>query len=308
MREDMRKLICERPRGGKAWSEKNHIHKIRRKKPEEDEVGGKKRGFVMDKYFNDYLSPLKRFLAKAAAKGRKWDDIYSEICEVLPKDGTLQIHVHDHLKYMVEKDVTLVDGELFDTKGDLIKRYYNFFWVDAKTGILNQAKEKRYKYKKEFHNTGVIRLGERYFYQYDSSLDRNRWSEPSVVRNFPKGLHWVEVFAKGDEELPYIHLSYFHYSAKVPADFDISNSRKSVTLRNPYGESMDLKVRSVNTKKVFPSKPYITTQHYAQHGFYAFMATLRPGQTIGQVIVDPEKIPALKMYLKKLEKKKKKSD
>jgi hypothetical protein len=307
MREDMRKLICERPRGGKAWSEKNHIHKIRRTKPEEDEVGGKKRGFIMDKYLNDYLSPLKRFLAKAAAKGRKWDDVYSEICEVLPKDSTLQIHVHDHLKYMVQKDVTSVDGELFDTKGELITRYYNFFWVDAETGILNQAKEKRPRYK-EFHNTGVIRLGERYFYQYDSSLDRNRWSEPSIVRNFPKGLHWVEVFAKGEEELPYINLSYFDYSAKVPADFDISNSRKSVTLRNQYGESRDFKVSSVNIKKVFPRKLSITTQHYAQNGFYYFMITLRPGQTIGQVIVDPEKITVLKMYLKKIEKKKKKSE
>jgi hypothetical protein len=305
MRKDMKKLICERPRSAHIIN--TDVNKLRRTKPEEDEVGGKRRGFIRDRNLNDYLSPLKRFLAKAAAKGRKWDDVYSEICEVLPKDGTLQIHVHDHLKYMVQKDVTSVDGELFDTKGELITRYYNFFWVDAETGILNQAKEKRPRYK-EFHNTGVIRLGERYFYQYDSSLDRNRWSEPSIVRNFPKGLHWVEVFAKGKEELPYIHLSHFDYSAKVPASFDISNSRKLVTLYNQSGESKKVEVSYLNIRKVFPSKPHITAQHYAQHGFYYFMVTLHPGQTIGQVIVDPEKIPVLKMYLKKLEKKKKKSE
>lgn len=307
MREDMKKLICERPRS--AYHIETDIRKLRRTKPEEDEVGGKRRGFIRHRYLNDYLSPLKRFLAKAAAKGRKWDDVYSEICEVLPKDGTLQIHVRDHLKYMVEKDVTSIEGNLYDTKGKLLERYYNFFWVDIETGILNQAKEKGYKHRyKQFHNTGVIRLGERYFYQYDSSVDRNRWSEPSKVRNFPKGLHWVEVFAEGKEELPYIHLSHFDYSAKVPASFDISKSRKLVTLYNQSGESKKVEVANLNIRKVFPSKPHITAQHYAQHGFYYLMTSLRPGQTIGQVIVDPEKIPTLKIHIKKLESKKKKSD
>lgn len=96
MREDMFKVIVERPRGGRSWASKS---KIRYDKCEErSRVSGHR--LVMEasgntKYLNENLAPLKRYLHKQL--GRKWDDVFSEICAHLDTGSTVKMHVREHL-------------------------------------------------------------------------------------------------------------------------------------------------------------------------------------------------------------------
>src|SRR5713101_6420275 len=98
MREDMPKVIVERPRrgGGRARSG--------RARPFEDLPGkeGMGRRYVLSgdwKELNENLAPLRRFLERQV--GRPWDKVYSEIAERLRVDSTVQQHVRDHLRDFV---------------------------------------------------------------------------------------------------------------------------------------------------------------------------------------------------------------
>lgn len=98
MRKDMSKVIVERPRrklkGAKSLRAvpldqtpaKQGLKRSRR------ERGGYKE-------LNENLAPLRRYLEKQV--GRPWDKVYSEICENLRADNTVQQHVRDHLKDFV---------------------------------------------------------------------------------------------------------------------------------------------------------------------------------------------------------------
>lgn len=129
MRSDFPKLLCERPRRGfthsghslryqaryphHVYSNINHeIPEIIDGKPyyqflEDDEdcrfykeerfknfepLKYKKGG---GKYLNENLGPLISFLINQ--KGRYWDDVYSEICKTIPKRGTVNLHIYQHL-------------------------------------------------------------------------------------------------------------------------------------------------------------------------------------------------------------------
>ena len=115
MREDMFKVIVERPRSGRSWATKS---KIRYDKCEErSRVSGHR--LVMEasgytKHLNENLAPLKRYLHKQL--GRKWDDVFSEICEHLDTGSTVKMHVREHLddfvSYNTRRDV---DGVIWAT-------------------------------------------------------------------------------------------------------------------------------------------------------------------------------------------------
>ena len=94
MREDMAKVIVERPRI-KPWSTREG----RRIDPEDLPAHeGMRRGHVLRgerKQLNENLAPLRRYLAKQV--GRPWSKVYSEISAHLRADNTVQQHVRDHL-------------------------------------------------------------------------------------------------------------------------------------------------------------------------------------------------------------------
>ena len=52
------------------------------------------------KEFSDLLGPLERFLNKQI--GRKWDDVYSEICKNLPNTSMAGDHIRQHVFQIVE--------------------------------------------------------------------------------------------------------------------------------------------------------------------------------------------------------------
>lgn len=110
MRDDMFKVIVERPRWGRKYAAKSKLRY--------DKIPGRKhatgRRLVLEhrgytKELNENLAPLKRYLHKQV--GRPWDKVYSEISAHLDTGSTVKQHVRDHLRdYILVKVTVTRDG------------------------------------------------------------------------------------------------------------------------------------------------------------------------------------------------------
>lgn len=138
MRPDMFKVIVERPRVGGRFH-KDH----RRGNCAIDDVPlrqGMRHPHRDDaKSLNENLNPLRRFLYGQV--GRKWDDVYSEICEYLKASSTVQDHVRSHIDDFVDRRCHIgPDGYLWATSryGRPDRVTYGLY-VDPTDGVLKQA-------------------------------------------------------------------------------------------------------------------------------------------------------------------------
>ena len=134
MRDDMFKVIVERPRRGVGYYSTlpNEYRAAKRFKVNTycnpdlsgieydvvDEFSSTKlpmraRSIGWDgKRLNENLNPLRRFIAKQV--GRPWNDVYSEISAKLDTNSTVKQHVRDHLKdYVSVKTYRTEDGQLW---------------------------------------------------------------------------------------------------------------------------------------------------------------------------------------------------
>ncbi|MEJ8847828.1 hypothetical protein [Variovorax rhizosphaerae] len=107
MREDMYKVIVERPRrgggvqgDGRQWRDSrdrgSHL--------------GMKRGYAFRKGLNENLAPLKRWLHKQV--DRPWDKVHADLCAGIDKRNTVQAHIHQHIDDFVTRDAVWEDGEV----------------------------------------------------------------------------------------------------------------------------------------------------------------------------------------------------
>lgn len=106
MRNDMYKVIVERPRRGGSRNEfpaPEHLEDS----PQQESLRKRHRS---RKWLNENLRPLERFLASQV--GRPWDKVYSEICAGIDRRNTVQQHIHQHLEDFVAIKVVDVDGTL----------------------------------------------------------------------------------------------------------------------------------------------------------------------------------------------------
>lgn len=99
MRADMFKVIVERPRWGAG-----HAPPVKLKKDRNDlsRIGLKrhaKEQAAYTKSLNENLAPLVRFIERRV--GRRWDDVFSEICDQLDTGSTVKMHVRQHLRDFV---------------------------------------------------------------------------------------------------------------------------------------------------------------------------------------------------------------
>lgn len=106
MREDMFKVIVERPRWGRKYAAKSKLRYDQI--PDRKHATGRRqvlehRGYT--KSLNENLAPLKRYLTKQV--GRPWNKVYSEISEHLDASSTVKQHVRDHLTDFILVKVTL---------------------------------------------------------------------------------------------------------------------------------------------------------------------------------------------------------
>jgi hypothetical protein len=144
MREDMFKVIVERPRSG--W---RSAPRARNRLSGEDDLPvkiGMKRHVavtrIRTKYLNENLNPLRRFLGRQV--GRSWNDVYSEISATLAPGHTVKEHVRQHIDDFVARKITRgPDGEWINTSGRRLGQrpvpWHQDYYVDPDDGFLKDS-------------------------------------------------------------------------------------------------------------------------------------------------------------------------
>jgi len=131
MREDMARVIVERPRNG------GHNNRPGRRQEYGDLPAheGMRRPWALrgdEKGLNENLAPLRRYLARQV--GRPWSKVYSEIAAHLRVDSAVQQHVRDHLRDFVAVTPRRNIGNWHASfRGGL---WWQELYVDPATGLL----------------------------------------------------------------------------------------------------------------------------------------------------------------------------
>ncbi len=150
MREDMFKVIVERPRSGRSRATKSKLRYL-------DQDDGRPRitGHRLvnehtgaTKHLNENLAPLRRYLFKQ--RGRKWDDVFSEICARLDTGSTVKMHVREHLDDFVIRNIRVdKDGMYWGTgrwgSPKSPQNWYADLYVCPIDGCLKESEKLRQK-------------------------------------------------------------------------------------------------------------------------------------------------------------------
>jgi hypothetical protein len=143
MREDMFKVIVERPRLVNSNGYSRDGRKFRNDENAPSRLG-MKRGYTQrPKWLNENLAPLKRYLEQQV--DRPWDKVYSEIRATIDARSTVKQHILQHIKDFVAIDTHWVetpDGGKVVVRGRwpcddaLLEDAGIELFVHPKTGIL----------------------------------------------------------------------------------------------------------------------------------------------------------------------------
>jgi len=140
MREDMARVIVERPRIRPRNGERKGRTQALEDLPSHEGMRRPHRLSGRWKTLNETLNPLCRFLERQV--GRPWNKVYAEIAERLRVDSTVQQHVRDHVGDFVAVDPRLRAGWAF-TPGVGMERapclWYQPLYVDPRDGILKRS-------------------------------------------------------------------------------------------------------------------------------------------------------------------------
>ncbi len=139
MRADMFKVIVERPRWGAGHAPPV---KLKKDKDPHTHIGLRrhaKEQAAYTKSLNENLAPLVRFLQRRV--GRRWDDVFSEICAGLDTGSTVKMHIRQHLPDFVLFRISRGrQGELLNEGRVLFPdRHYGAwpkYYVDPDDGLL----------------------------------------------------------------------------------------------------------------------------------------------------------------------------
>ena len=141
MREDMSKVIVERPRkfkGGDAEAAR------RRNDFDGPAFLGIRAGYGY-RSLNENLSPFRRYLG--AQVGRPWSKVYSEIASGLDRRNTVQQHVYQHLDDFIAIQVEIRGDGLIDLRESYYRRddsrIRQELYVDPRTGLIRRNKHYR---------------------------------------------------------------------------------------------------------------------------------------------------------------------
>lgn len=116
MREDMDKVIVERPRiGSRLPSRKKGYRKYLQKTglenlPKREPLPGRWRG--RERFLNEHLGPMRRFLRSRV--GRPWNKVHQELCAHVSFDNAVQKHVLTHIFDFVHRYVEIRDGRIME--------------------------------------------------------------------------------------------------------------------------------------------------------------------------------------------------
>ena len=147
MREDMAKVVTERPRRGHGNpSKKTTGPRIRAYDPDGDYdepthlpiARGRQYGYDC-KEFSDLLGPLKRYLRSCI--GRPWNKIHSELSQKLDRRSLSGSHIWDHLRWEIETDCYIgADRLAYPTRRTygLSEVPVHGLYVHPKTGLIRE--------------------------------------------------------------------------------------------------------------------------------------------------------------------------
>jgi hypothetical protein len=139
MREDMAKLLVERPRlGGGVKFQRGANRKWQRlatdDRPRFESIKARwNQSKVCRKSLNENLAPLRRFLRSRC--GRPWDEVYGEISQRINRDSAVQLHVWQHLTWEVATDPVKVEKLLTERRRIFWRAQ---FYVEPATGVLRE--------------------------------------------------------------------------------------------------------------------------------------------------------------------------
>ena len=133
MREDMAKVIVERPRIVDSFAHKGRLRPFD-ELPKQLGMRRSQRERGGYKMLNENLNPLRRFLERQV--GRPWNKVYSEIAARLRADNTVQQHVRDHLDDFVETRPRRGVRPWYRWGDGL---WYQPLYVDPRDGILKRT-------------------------------------------------------------------------------------------------------------------------------------------------------------------------
>jgi hypothetical protein len=143
MREDMFKVIVERPR---LVNSNGYSRDGRKYRNDEDAPShlGMKRGYNRTKWLNENLAPLRRYLESQV--NRPWDKVYSEIRATIDPRSTVKQHILQHIDDFVAVDTHWVEtpeggkivirGQRWPRKDLSLEEARFELYVHPRTGIL----------------------------------------------------------------------------------------------------------------------------------------------------------------------------
>lgn len=145
MREDMHKVVIERPRWGSSRRSRKTRISLNQYDPAREYDFAARESSSWDwypdrKHFSDHLAPIRRYLEKQV--GRPWRKVEGELAAALD----LRTVVGRHLLSHVEGEVAIhcridADGRVFRRNGDWeIEGLY----VHPRTGLLRRTKPRRF--------------------------------------------------------------------------------------------------------------------------------------------------------------------
>lgn len=172
MREDMNKVIVERPRIGHRNSYKEVRHSKKFNEMDLTRESMKKRYDSWDgrKEFNENLNPLWRWLDKQV--GRSWNDVYSEIKRTFDCKKTINDHIMLHVNQQVTRSTYI------DEDGNICDADMTYSWshrVDGlyvnENGILQKTSKKKYRYRPPVNEN--VKIIENYYFERDEVKDKS---------------------------------------------------------------------------------------------------------------------------------------
>jgi len=164
MREDMDKVIVERPRiGSRLPSRKKGYRKYVHNTaidnlPSREPMLGRWRG--RERWLNEHLGPMRRFLRSRV--GRPWNKVHKELCEHVSFDNAVQKHVLAHVFDYVQLHVEIQGRQVISTndwrRGTVLRP--DAMYVCPNSGLLKVVRRRR-----QTHSPRRIFVGQRLQYQ-----------------------------------------------------------------------------------------------------------------------------------------------
>jgi hypothetical protein len=122
MRDDMHKVIVERPRLGHALPSDKTGRRLSANQiaeafaaPEDYDSGPRRApSSRRDKQLNEYLRPLERFLQRQV--GRPWSKVYSEISARIDRRSAIGLHVMQHVTDFIAVNAIRENGVVYEIR------------------------------------------------------------------------------------------------------------------------------------------------------------------------------------------------